>query len=146
MTRGSVRLDWRGPQALAAVVDWVVKPALADWALYKVEKTAKEKLQKGHGVITGTLRRSIHGASPGYAWDSDNVEPGAGTPERGGTRAEPAESGGRIVLELGSGMEYALSVHQGHGSFPGYHYLVDAANEEAGSLDGYLKKYSGNLQ
>ena len=146
MSRGSVRLDWRGPQAVAACIDQVVKPALAEWALYKVEKKAKAKLYKGHGVLTGTLRRSIHTAGPGYAWDSDSCEPSTGSPERGGVLGEPAEAGGRIVLELGSGMEYALGVHQGHGSFGGYHFLTEAVDEEAPSLPPILEKHGRGLK
>lgn len=143
---GSVRLDWRGPQAVAAVIDQVVKPALAEWALYRVEKAAKGSLQKGHGVRTGTLRRSIHTASPGYNWDADNCAPEPGTAELGGVLAPLGEASGHVALELGSGMEYALAVHQGHGSFGGYHYLTDAPNAEAGSLDQYLRKYAGGLK
>lgn len=109
----------------------------------RCETAAKRRLQPGHGVKTGTLRRSIHTASPGYNWEGDNVTPANGTPERGNREATPAEKSGKLTLELGSGMEYAMAVHQGHGSFEGYHYLTEAVEEQKPKLTGILKGHAG---
>jgi len=97
--------------------------ALVEFGL-RLETEAKKELQPGHGVVTGTLRRSIHTSGPSYNWEADNVEPGEGTPDRGGGRITPEREGNALVIETGSGMEYAMAVHQGHGSFEGYHFLT----------------------
>src|SRR5512142_2111304 len=71
-----------------------------------VEGNAKKELYKGHGVLTGTLRRSIHTAKPGYAWPGDNVEPENDTPERGGKSVKADANASEVRLEVGSGMVY----------------------------------------
>lgn len=134
------RLAWRGAQAAAEVVAQVVIPALTDFGLV-VEAGAKAELYKGHGVRTGTLRRSVHAASPGYNWGGDD-----GSSEMGGAPAPAQDLGNRVAVEVGSGLEYALPVHQGHGSFGGYHFLANSYEKNAGRLDGLLAKYRGNLK
>ena len=130
----TVRLTWRGPQVAAEVMRDVVGPAMAEIGL-RVEGEAKHELRKGHGVLTGTLRRSIHAAGANYAYSGDNVEPGAGTPERGGSQPPAAET-----VTVGSGMRYALWVHQGHGSFGGYHYLTNAVDKVRPLVPGILRR------
>ena len=125
---GGFRLTWKGDKVLDEVLKDVVSPALSDIAL-DVEGEAKEELQAGHGVETGTLRRSIHAASPDYTWAKDNVKPSPGTPERGGQAAEPKKQNGQLLISVGSGLNYALAVHQGHGKFSGYHYLTNGLNK-----------------
>lgn len=87
-------------------------------------KGAKTKLYPGHGYLTGTLKRSIHAADPDYDWGRDNVEPSGSTPERGSHPYEPVKDGTLLMSAVGSGMRYALPVHQGWGSFEGYHYII----------------------
>ena len=87
------------------------------------ETGAKAELYPGHGVQTGTLRRSIHVSAPGYPWGGDDAPPGEGTPERGGRSVKPERRGKTLVVQLGSGLRYALPVEKGHHSFGGYHYL-----------------------
>lgn len=106
----------------------------------RCETAAKKRLQPGHGVKTGTLRRSIHIAEPGYSWQGDNVTPAPGAPERGGQEAQPVQKSGKLTLEIGSGMEYAMAVHQGHGSFSGYHYLTEAIAEQKPKLEGIIAR------
>lgn len=105
-----------------------------------VEAEAKKELQKGHGVLTGTLRRSIHLAEPGYDWKGDNVSAKEG-PERGGKKVTALTAFGKVTLLIGSGLDYALPVHQGHGNFEGYHYLTNALAKVKPELPAIIKKH-----
>lgn len=123
--------SWRGKQVTQAVQKNVAG-ALGEFGL-RAEGYAKKELRKGHGVITSTLRRSIHCAQPGYNWAGDNVKPSTSTPELGGKSFEALINGHKVTIQLGSGLGYALPVHQGHHSFAGYHYLTigtDKAKKE----------------
>jgi hypothetical protein len=119
-----VTLDWHGDEVLAAVLA-AMSPVMGRIGLM-VEGEAKKQLTKGHGVITGTLRRSIHCAEEGYVWSGDNVEPDEGTPELGNNQVNPEPNEIGLSIEVGSGLLYAMPVHQGRGSFQGYHYLTNA--------------------
>lgn len=102
----------------------------------RVEAAAKRQLYKGHGVITGTLRRSIHTAPPGYGWGGDG-----GGGEMGG-QATPAKLvGDKLIVEVGSGLEYAKPVHDGHGSFGGYHYLTTGIDIVRPTVPAIFKEY-----
>lgn len=133
------KLNWKGPQVVAQVHKNVGK-AYTKFGL-KVEGRAKKKLQKGHGVITSTLRRSIHLAQPGYNWSQDDVAPGEKGPERGRQAVEAEVTFGRVGLQIGSGLHYALPVHQGHGGFAGYHFLTEALDETKPELPAILKEF-----
>jgi hypothetical protein len=78
----------------------------------QVEADSKRELRKGHGVLTGTLRRSIHTAEPGYDFGKDDVEPSASTPERGGRQVNAAVAKRQLSLLVGSGLVYALVIHR----------------------------------
>lgn len=130
---------WNGPNVVLAVQGNMAK-ALGKFALV-AEGFAKKELTKGHGVETGTLRRSIHTAQPGYDWAGDNVPAEQGTPERGGSMNEAANESNRITIQLGSGLNYALPVHQGHHNFEGYHYLVNGVDKAKAQMPGILKGY-----
>lgn len=97
----------------------------------RVEAAAKRQLYKGHGVITGTLRRSIHTASPGYNWSGDS----------GGPDGPAKLVGDKLIVEVGSGLEYAMAVHDGHGSFGGYHYLTIGVDIVRPAVPGIFKEY-----
>ena len=116
MTKG-FRLDWRGKQTEAAVIAGLID-GLSEIGL-RVEAEAKKELYPGHGKVTGTLQRSIHTAEPGYNWRGDS----------GGMSGKAALKDGGVSIEVGSGLEYAMSVHQGHHGFTGYHYLVNAVDK-----------------
>jgi hypothetical protein len=34
------------------------------------------------------------------------------------------EAGNQLTVQVGSGLNYAMPVHQGHHNFSGYHYLT----------------------
>lgn len=146
----AVLKKWRGKEVTAAVAKNVAK-ALGKFGLV-AEGFAKKELRKGHGVLTGTLRRSIHTAQPGYHWSGDDVAPSkrktrkgvviqAGSPERGSQMVEAVVDGKRITIQLGSGLNYALPVHQGHHSFEGYHYLTIGVDKAKPALKRILKEY-----
>lgn len=130
---------WRGKEVSKAVAKNVAA-VLGEFAL-RAEGHSKRELQKGHGVITGTARRSIHTAQPGHNWQADHVEPGTGTPERGGQKTDALIDGTKITIQLGSGLGYALPLHQGHHSFKGYHFITIGIDKAKPELPTVLKKH-----
>lgn len=140
MRRGKgFSLVWRGDEVLALKTKQAAA-ALGEIGL-RVEGESKKELYKGHGVITGTLRRSIHTALPGYTWAGDNVKPAPGTPERGGQLTMPGFD--QLVVQVGSGLEYAMAVHQGHHSFEGYHYIRNGLAKVKPLVPGIVRKHAG---
>jgi hypothetical protein len=131
-------LNWKGDEVKRTIEENGAK-IMAEFGL-TVEAEAKKELRRGHGVKTGTLRRSIHTAASGYDWGGDDVEPSAGAPERGGQAATP-EAGDKLTVEVGSGMVYAMAVHQGHHSFSGYHYLTNGLKKAQGKLAAILARH-----
>lgn len=117
-------LNWKGA-TVNAEIERRLKGAVAEIAL-RIEAKAKTKLQPsqqvngrfvkggGRGLRTGTLRRSIHAAKPTYNYGGDNVTAAAGTPERGGQEPMPERDGKRLMAAVGSGLGYAVYVHQAH--------------------------------
>lgn len=132
-------LDWKGDELKRTIQENGAK-IVAEFAL-TVEGEAKKELRKGHGVLTGTLRRSIHTALPGYDWGGDNVEPSASSPERGNAQVAPDANNQQVTIEVGSGLVYAMSVHQGHHSFAGYHYLTNGLNKAKVKLASIIARY-----
>lgn len=127
-------LNWKGDEVLKQTIE-LLKKAVGEIGL-SVESEAKQELQPGHGVITGTLRRSIHTAEPGFGWSGES-----GGGEGGGASVEGQEVGGKIVVEVGTGLKYAIWVHQGHHSFGGYHFLTNGVNKTVGKVPAILAKY-----
>lgn len=121
---GLWRLEWRGPE-LQRELEQAARSALTEIGL-RIEAEAKKELYPGHGKITGTLQRSIHVAPLGYPWQSDRTQASQNTAELGGQDVEPVKDGTVLYLEVGSGLEYAMAVHQGHHAFSGYHYITKA--------------------
>lgn len=134
MAGGARMRKWRGKEVTLAVGQNMAK-ALGKFGLV-AEGHAKKELRKGHGLITGLLRRSIHTAQPGYNWSGDD-----GASDQGGNLTEAVIEGNRIHLLLGSGLIYALPVHQGHHSFEGYHYLTIGLQKAKAEMPGILKEY-----
>lgn len=130
---------WRGPEIMKAVSQNVSK-ALGEFGLRVVGHSMKE-LEHGHGVETGTLRRSLHVAQPGYNWSGDDVVPSRSSPNRNNYKFEAVVNGKKITIQVGSGLGYALPVHQGHHSFMGYHFLTNGLDKTKPELPSILKKY-----
>ena len=130
-------LNWKGDEVKRQALENAAA-AMAEFGL-TVEAESKKELRKGHGVLTGTLRRSIHTALPGYDWGGDDVEPSPGSPERGGELNAPDTD--NVTVQVGSGLVYAMAVHQGHHSFQGYHYLTNGLNKAKGKLQSILARH-----
>lgn len=112
MTRKSKAylLRWQPEKVVEAKLEKLAK-AYGKFGLV-VEAESKKELRKGHGVLTGTLRRSIHTANPGYEWRRDNVKPSGESPELGGQETQATVVKRRLTLSVGSGLVYALRVHR----------------------------------
>lgn len=131
MAKTSYRLTWYGPQTKKAMEE-VSMLFLEQWGL-AVEGAGKEQLHPGHGVITGTLRRSIHCAKPNYNWPGDDLLPSEESPERGGKAVSPARIGRKLVVSVGSGMCYARKIEEL------YHFMANAFNEILPQVPRILK-------
>ena len=132
-------LNWRGDEVVK-VSEEQLAAIMTEFGL-TAEGEAKKELKKGHGVLTGTLRRSVHLASPDYEYSQDNVEPSESTPERGGNEATPQKDDHRFILALGSGLVYALKIHQGWGIFTGYHYITIGVEKAKKKLDAIVTRH-----
>lgn len=105
------KLDWRGDK-IAEMSVGIAVAALTEFGA-RVETSAKSQLKPGRGVVTGTYRRSIHYASPGYNYAADDVKPSPATPERSGTGGGAVQTSANVVsIVVGSGLKYARRVEQ----------------------------------
>lgn len=136
---GDYRLDWRGDEAKRQVMQNVAQ-AWGEFGL-EVEGESKRELRRDHGVESGTLRRSIHVAEAGYDWSGDDVAAGQSSPERGGALVTPNADGAALSLSVGSGLRYAMPVHQGHHSFQGFHYMTIGLKKAKAKLDAILGRH-----
>ncbi len=144
------KLNWQGDQVLQDA-----QTTLAEaWTQVglAVEGAAKKELHKGHGVETGTLRRSIHCAAPGYNWSGDDVAAASDSPERGGNAVAPAKKGNVLSLQVGSGLSYAAAIEFGFTSaieyammgirnFEGYRYLRNGLDKVKPQIPEILSKF-----
>jgi hypothetical protein len=69
------------------------------------------------------------------------VEPDTGTPERGGQKVDALVDGSKITIQLGSGLGYALPLHQGHHGFQGYHFITIGIEKTKPELPAVLKRH-----
>jgi len=136
--RVSISLDWRGEQTFKQCVT-ALEGTLTELNL-RAEAPAKGALKPGRGVLTGTFRRSIHGASPAYGYGSDDVAPSPNSPERGGTGGSAQRQGMKIISQFGSGLNYALNVEERYGTIVAGYLLaakeLPAIMERQGKLAG----------
>jgi hypothetical protein len=130
----SFTLNWKG-DVVVKIAEAALTEIVADLGEI-AEAESKRELNPGHGLLSGDLRRSIHVAEPGHVYAGED-----GKSERGGKRVLPVRAGARFALSLGSGLKYAMAIHQGwplgypglRGQFAGYHYLskgVDRARPQ----------------
>ena len=139
-------LNWKGDEVKRTAIQ-NARRAMGEFGL-TVEGESKKELRKGHGVITGTLRRSIHTALPGYDWNGDDVQSDNG-PERGGQLIDAMQDGDQVTVQVGSGLVYAMAINQGwtsgykkmKGSFTGYHYINNGLKKAKEKLQTILAKY-----
>lgn len=130
------RLIWKGDQTLEEVTTCLTS-GLVEVDL-RIEAEAKKELYPGHGKITGTLQRSIHADEPTHNWTSDN----GADQERGGRDFQPLIEGNKLVSAVGSGLVYAMAVHQGHHDFAGYHYITNALSKVNPEVPGIFKRHA----
>lgn len=121
------KLNWEGDKVLE-IADEALRGVMTDIGL-SVEGDSKAELYKGHGVITGTLRRSIHAAPPSHNFSGE-----------GASNPSPEKQGGKWTIAVGSGLQYAMPVHQGHRSFGGYHFITNGVNKTRPKVLGFVTK------
>lgn len=138
-------VNWKGGLA-EGQIEQALSDALVDIG-QRIEGEAKKVLKPsarvgkywvpggGRGVRTATLQRSIHAESSDYNFRADNVKPGPGTPERGGGAPIPRRSGNRLIITVGSGMEYAMLMHLRYG------YLTKGFNKVQPRVLGIVRQY-----
>jgi len=142
------KLDWKGEEVMK-IVGTMMENIVSDLG-HATAGNAMRELTKGHGKVTATLQRSIHAAPPGHAWSSDV---GSGM-KVGGKQIVAVRSGGKIRVEVGSGLEYAMAIHQGwnnsnglRGTFEGYHFLTNGVEKTRAQVPGIIRsnviKYIG---
>lgn len=150
---GAFRLDWRGLE-LDRRVAAGLGTGLTEIGL-RIEAKAKARLKPseqvddewveggGHGKRTGTLQRSIHNARLGYDWGSDNVEPSESSPERGGQGVPPIEEADALWIEVGSGLEYAMPVHENHYDPDVVQFILQAVDDVKPHVPAIIKRNVG---
>ena len=88
---------------------------------------------------TGTLRRSIHTASPGASHDSDEAK--ARTSELGGNQSPSVVrvTGDKLTTEVGTWLKYAKRVHDGTGPrMTAKPYLTDALDHNRREIEDII--------
>jgi len=73
-------------------------------------------------------------------WLTSNSSPALPNPERGNNAVVP-ETGNQLTVEVGSGLVYAMAVHQGHHNFIGYHYLTNGLKKAQGKLPSIIARH-----
>lgn len=125
------KLDWKGVQCRAQVVG-AVKVGLGRFGLVH-ETEAKRELGPGHGVLTGTLRRSVHSAAPSYDFSGDDTKASSSSPERGGNAGAEVVSTS-VIVAVGSGMRYAKRIEEMYG------YIQKGHERARPQLDGLIEQ------
>src|SRR5690554_5131427 len=95
-------MTWNGPEIVKAAID-VTADAMGEIG-EKAANESRKELYPGHGYITGTLWRSIN-----YTVK---------------TKAQKATLSLSSDAKSPQGHYYAIWVHEGHHSFPGYHFFT----------------------
>lgn len=132
-TQVTHKLNWNGPALRGQVVEAIVG-GVQEFGLTH-ETKAKSKLRKGRGVLTGTLRRSIHAGALDYNYAEDEYPPSNQTPEQGGQMPDVAERDGVVGVAVGSGQPYARKIEAL------YAYMAESHAEALTELPGILEKH-----
>lgn len=105
----SSRLDWRGDEVERQIAQRAANAL--DEINMRIEGAAKAELYPGHGVLTGTLRRSIH-------------------------HQRARIEGDRIVGAVGTApLHYAMVIHRR------YRYLLNGLERVKGQAPGIVRKH-----
>lgn len=144
---GFYTYEWRGDE-LDQKLKAGLGQALTEIGL-RIEAKAKSQLRPseqdddgkwveggGHGKRTGTLQRSIHNAALGHDWGADGAQS-----DLGGQGAEPTEADDVLWIEVGSGLEYAMPVHENHYDPETLFFLSDAVDDMAPRVPAIVKKH-----
>lgn len=108
MTKEAVK--WYGQDVLKKIVE-KTDVFLVHFG-HAAEQAAKQELQPGRGVDTGSMKRGIHLAPGDYDFTRDHDYPNG--PERGLQRVTPTWSTKtKRTVALGSGQRYSIYQHQG---------------------------------
>lgn len=127
-------LKWLGDE-LTEDIEAALKDGLTEFGLTH-ETAAKGQLAPGHGVLTGTLRRSIHSAYPTYNYAADDVPPSNGSPERSGRGGGAGVFKTKASIVVGSGMRYARKIEDMYG------YIQQGHDQVIGKLPDILNKHA----
>lgn len=127
-------LIWKGGE-VSAETKAMLADALTEFGLTH-ETAAKGQLAPGHGVASGTLRRSIHAAYPTYAFSQDDVPPSNNSPERSGRGGSAGVFKNKVSINVGSGMVYARRIEDL------YAYITQAHEQVIGKLPGIIEKHA----
>jgi hypothetical protein len=125
--------SWNGVRLTQRALD-IVAEAMEEVGL-RCEGAAKKQLKKGRGVITGTLRRSIHTAIPDYNYFDDDVKPSSGSPERGGRGTQGRIVGKKVMIALGAGVKYAFFIEKRYG------YIKEGVESQRKNAPAVIKRY-----
>lgn len=103
-------MKWNGKQVLESLVKKT--DAFLEHFGHAAEQAAKQELQPGRGVDTGSMKRGIHLAPGDYDFTRDHDYPEG--PERGLQRVVPTwTTKTKRSVALGSGQRYSIYQHQG---------------------------------
>ena len=69
------------------------------------------------------------------------MAPSDAAPERGGQATQAGKKNGRLTLEIGSGLEYAMVVHQDHYNPEVNGFLIQAAEAVAGEVPAIIERH-----
>lgn len=119
---------WLGAQVSAQVKD-TAADVLIDLGLL-IEGGIKAQLYPGHGLITGTLRRSYHLAGADQPFTDDDSD-------QSGRRPEPVRRGSILAIAVGSGLKYAMTIEDR------YRQTLNALDQTRGRVGDVIRRRFG---
>lgn len=120
----AMRLDWHGKEVQKRTRLRAAKVLLR--VGFSIIELTQRQLYKGHGLVTGTLRRSYHVGLPDYTSGAAEKAAEGGQSAVTVVQVSPEELMKDLKLLVGSWLNYARAVDQGKGTFEGYNQLFNA--------------------
>jgi len=136
--KSTMRIEWKGPELNEALVA-AISDGLAAWGLIH-EQMAKAQLAPGHGLLTGRGQRSIHAAKPDHDFGGDFRSPGRSAPELGGKLVEPANTGDKISIAVGTGIYY-MEIQEGR-----FQFMARSHDQSVGQLEAEVEGAAGKVK